>query len=215
MSTGRHPGADANLLRSVIRCTGSVTAAPVSPLASAVDRPRTQARQASESFGPREGSAVLVLDTFDRLVGADHPVEAAGIIVQARQQAPDVVLMVTSRTRLTLRDQRVVPLTGLGLEPDGPAVEMFRERSMAVGGDLNDPGQDDAIVAICRLLRGVPLAIELAAARTIQLPLALLARLRSPGPGHLLGVLANGARDAPVRQRSMRAQCPGATSSAG
>ncbi len=175
-------------------------------LARAVDIARTHAQQAGGGFGPTGQSAVLVLDTFDRLLGADHQVEAAGIIWEAWQHAPDLVLIVTSRTRLTLRDERVVPLAGLGLEPDGPAVEMFRERSLAVGGDLSDPSQDDAIVAICRLLRGVPLAIELAAARTIQLPpLALLARLRSAGNRHLLGVLASGALDAPVRQRSMRA----------
>ena len=175
-------------------------------LARAIDMARASTSQAAGRIGPGAGPAVLVLDTFDRLLGADHPVEAAGIIWEAWQQAPDLVLMVTSRTRLTLRDERVMPLSGLGLDPDGPAVEMFRERSLAVGGDLSDPSQDDAIVAICRLLRGVPLAIELAAARTVQLPpLALLARLRSPGAGHLLGVLASGAIDAPIRQRSMRA----------
>ena len=175
-------------------------------LSQAVDAARAHARRATDRYGHGVGATVLVLDTVDRLLGADHPVETAGIIWEAWRQAPDLVLMVTSRTRLTLRDEHVVPLSGLGLAPDGPAVEMFRERSLAVGSDLSDPSQDDAILAICRLLRGVPLAIKLAAARTVQLPpLALLARLRSAGTGHLLGVLASGAIDAPIRQRSMRA----------
>ena len=76
---------------------------------------------------------------------------------------PDLVVLVTSRARLGLRFEVVLPLTGLGLQPDGPAVQMFRERSRAVGGDLGEPGADAAITAVCRQLRGVPLAIELAA----------------------------------------------------
>ena len=149
---------------------------------------------------------LLVLDTFDRLHDADQLVGPASAIGLAQRADPDLVVLVTSRARLGLRFEVVLPLTGLGLQPGGPAVQMFRERSRAVGGDLGGPGADAAIAAVCRQLRGVPLAIELAAGRTTLLPpAALLARMGSADPANLLGVLANGPVDAPARHRSIRA----------
>jgi predicted ATPase/DNA-binding CsgD family transcriptional regulator len=149
---------------------------------------------------------LLLLDTFDRLHDADKLVGPASAIGLAQRADPDLVVLVTSRARLGLRFEVVRPLTGLGLQPDGPAVQMFRERSKAVGGDLGGSGADAAIAAVCRHLRGVPLAIELAAGRTTLLPpAALLVRMGSADPANLLGVLANGPVDAPARHRSIRA----------
>ena len=154
----------------------------------------------------RQQRVLLLLDTFDRLHDADQLVGPASAIGLAQRADPDLVVLATSRARLALRFERVLPLTGLGVHPGGPAVQMFRERSKAVGGDLGEIGQDAAIAAVCRQLRGVPLAIELAAGRTTLLPpAALLARMGSAEPADLLGVLANGPVDAPARHRSIRA----------
>jgi predicted ATPase/DNA-binding CsgD family transcriptional regulator len=149
---------------------------------------------------------LLLLDTFDRLHDADQLLGPASVIGLAQRADPDLVVLATSRARLALRFERVLPLTGLAVHPGGPAEQMFRERSKAAGGDLGESGQEAAITAVCRQLRGVPLAIELAAGRTTLLPpAALLARMGSAEPADLLGVLANGPVDAPARHRSIRA----------
>ena len=72
---------------------------------------------------------LLLLDTFDRLHDADKLVGPASAIGLAQRADPNLVVLVTSRARLGLRFEVVLPLTGLGLQPDGPAVQMFRERS--------------------------------------------------------------------------------------
>jgi len=155
---------------------------------------------------PLQQRVLLVLDTFDRLHDADLLVGPASAIGLAQGADPHLAVLVTSRARLGLRFEVVLPLTGLGLAPGGPAEQMFRDRSMAVGGDLGGAGDEAAITAVCRQLRGVPLAIELAAGRTTLLPpAALLARMASAEPANLLGVLANGPVDAPARHRSIRA----------
>ena len=121
---------------------------------------------------------------------------------------PDLAVLVTSRSRLGLTDERVVPLAGLNVEPGGPAVQLFNERCRGVGGD-RDIGTvlaESAVVEICRLMGGAPLAIELAAARTaVMSPIALLGQLRLPDDGRVLGLLAHGPVDLPTRQLSMRA----------
>src|SRR6478609_4248814 len=160
--------------------------------------------QAGTAIRPER--ALLLLDTFDRLHDADQLVGPASAIGVAQRADPDLVVLATSRARLALSFERVLPLTGLGVQPGGPAVQMFRERSKAFGGDLGGTGQETAIAAVCRLLRGVPLAIELAAGRTTLLPpAALLARMGSAEPADLLGGMANGPVDAPARHRSIRA----------
>jgi tetratricopeptide (TPR) repeat protein len=82
--------------------------------------------------------------------------------------------------------------------PAGDAATLFVERARAVGREIEP---DEAVDAICRRLDGLPLAIELAAARTkILAPDLLLQRLDSALP-----ILTGGARDAPERQRTLRA----------
>ncbi len=145
---------------------------------------------------------VLVLDTFEHLSGA------ATLVSQIQGAIPDLAVLVTSRSRLGLTDERVVPLTGLTVEPGGPAVQLFHERCQGVGGDraIGTVPAELAVVEICRLLGGAPLAIELAAARTaVMSPVALLGQLRQPDDGRVLGLLAHGPVDLPARQVSMRA----------
>ena len=118
---------------------------------------------------------MLVLDTFEHVSGA------AALVSQIQAAIPDLVVLVTSRCRLGLRDERVVPLPGLSCEPGGAAIQLFHDRSRAVGGGRHPRTDlaDAAIGEICRLLDGVPLAIELAAARAaLMSPIALLAQFR-------------------------------------
>ena len=118
-------------------------------------------------------------------------------------------MLVTSRAALRVRAEHVFPVPPLSLpEPgdltaatDSEAVRLFCDRAEAVQPDFRcDAGTADAIAAICRLLDGLPLAIELAAAR-IQLfdVHDLQARLEDR-----LDVLRGGARDLPERQQTLR-----------
>ncbi len=145
---------------------------------------------------------VLVLDTFE------HVTAAAGLVTDLLAALPALLILVTSRCRLGLRDEQVVPLGGLGVAADGPAASLFRDRARRAGSHRAPPSaaDDAAVVQLCDLLGGVPLAIELAAARTaLMRPAALLAQLRRTDNRRVLGLLARGAIDLPSRQVSMRA----------
>jgi predicted ATPase len=131
-----------------------------------------------------ESELLVVLDNFEQLL------DAAPLLTQVLARAPRLKLLVTSRALL-----RVGAEHELQVPPLDAAVELFAARAPEV--DASDP----AVAAICARLEGLPLAIELAAARVRLLPPAqLLARLESR-----LDVLTAGARDAPERQRTMRA----------
>jgi predicted ATPase/DNA-binding CsgD family transcriptional regulator len=143
---------------------------------------------------------LLVLDNFEQVV------EAAPQLMPLLTDCPDLKVLITSRRPLRLSGERVVVVQPLSLaEPRGQelpeAVRLFVARADEARGGFVPSGPDRAIVAeICRRLDGLPLAIELAAARAAQLPpRALLARL-DPG----LPLLTGGPRDVPARQRTMR-----------
>ncbi len=149
---------------------------------------------------------LLVLDNFEQVVAAGPAV--SGLLAAA----PRLKVLVTSRMALRLRGEQEFPVAPLALpEPArtatvedlsaSPAVALFVQRARAVQPGYVPRAEDAAaIVEICRRLDGLPLAIELAAARTkILSPDALLARL-----SNRLQVLTSGARDAPDRQRTMR-----------
>jgi predicted ATPase len=151
---------------------------------------------------------LLVLDNFE------HVVAAAALVARLLHAAPRLKVLVTSRTALRLRGEHAVvvsPLALPGVSHAGtedvadllryPAVALFVERSQAAGSRLTlDLQTLLTVVEICRRLDGLPLAIELAAARSNVLPpRALLAHLDIRLP-----VLTGGARDAPTRQRTMR-----------
>jgi predicted ATPase/DNA-binding CsgD family transcriptional regulator len=141
---------------------------------------------------------VVVLDTFERLLAS---VELLDELLEA---CPDLQLLVTSRSRLRLKGENVVPVGALPGGPDGPAVAMFYEHARAVGG-LRAAGPADeraAVVTLCELLDGSPMAIELAAARTTMFtPAALVAALQS-GEQSRLRMLTGGS--ASGRHRDMR-----------
>jgi predicted ATPase len=127
---------------------------------------------------------LLLLDNFEQVV------EAASGLSQLLEVCPKLHLLTTSRALLRIAGEREYPVEPL---PEEDAVDLFRERA-AVAEPL------EAVHAICRRLDGLPLAIELAAARTRLLPPdQLLERLERALP-----VLTAGRRDAPERQRTLR-----------
>ncbi|MEU1971653.1 DUF4062 domain-containing protein [Microbacterium sp. NPDC019599] len=149
---------------------------------------------------------LLVLDNFEQIV------DAAPILVELYTLAPDVVLLVTSRVLLRVRGERVFDVPPLAsydaASPESvtraltsPAVELFVERARAVKPDFAvTEANAAAVVGICRALEGVPLAIELAAARMrVLTPVAILDRLDRQLP-----LLVESSRDLPERQRTLR-----------
>lgn len=149
---------------------------------------------------------LLVLDNVE------HLVEAAPAVGQLLGAAPRLKVLATSRTPLRLRAEREYPVPPLGLPRRTPslplaqlvqsdAVRLFVARAQAVkpGFTLTDANAP-AVAEICWRLDGLPLAIELAAARVRMLsPQAILARLERRLP-----FLTGGARDTPQRQRTLR-----------
>ena len=154
----------------------------------------------------RERRLLLVLDNYE------HVVDAAPLVTDLLSSAPDIQILVTSRARLRLSGEyeHVVPplgLVGPGEQvtfdelAESPAVQLFVARARAVQEAFALTAENAATVAaICRRLDGLPLAIELAAARVKVLSVsALLARLE-----RRLTVLTGGGRDLPARQQTMR-----------
>ena len=132
---------------------------------------------------------LLLLDNFE------HLLDAAPAVSTALASAGGLRVLVTSRMPLHISAEREYRLDPL---PTDDASTLFVERARGVGRDVT---RDDTVGAICRRLDGLPLAIELAAARTKLLaPERLLERLES-----VLPLLTGGVRDAPERQRTLRA----------
>lgn len=150
---------------------------------------------------------LLVLDNFE------HVLPAAAHLAELLAVCPHLKLLVTSRAPLRLRWEHVLEVPPLAL-PDirqlppldvlaqVPAVALFTQRARAVDAGFRlTESNARAVAELCVRLDGLPLAIELAAARSRALPpQALLARLE-----HRLDLLAAGAADLPPRHRSLRA----------
>jgi predicted ATPase/class 3 adenylate cyclase len=154
----------------------------------------------------RDRRLLLVLDNFEQVQ------EAAALVGELLRSSPGLRAVVTSRSPLHIYGEQeyAVPPLGLpvaGADPDPveiaryESVALFVERAAAVNPGFRLTAANAAIVAeICALLDGLPLAIELAAARTRLLPpQALLARL-----GQRLDTLSSGSRDLPERQQTLR-----------
>ena len=150
---------------------------------------------------------LLVLDNFEQLV------EAAPLVSELLSGCPGVSVVITSREPARLAAERVFPVRPLAvpsIAAPGSAVElerfaavaMFVDRARARAPDFAIDEANAAHVSdICRRLDGLPLALELAAARVgLLAPADLAGRL-----DHALGVLVSGTRDAPARQRTLRA----------
>jgi predicted ATPase len=154
-----------------------------------------------------DGAWLLILDNLEQVTGA------APDLGELLARCPGVTILATSRTVLGLRAEQEYPVPPLPL-PAGPAtapeaelaaspaVALFVDRARAVRPDFAlTPGNAAAVAGICRRLEGLPLAIELAAARTRLLdPATLLRRLTAS-----LDALGTGAVDLPERQQTLRA----------
>jgi predicted ATPase len=121
---------------------------------------------------------LLVLDNCEHLVA-----EVGVLVEQLIGRCWNLQILATSREALRVRGERVHPVPSL--DADGPAFELFCERARATDGSFSADGHRDVLVEICERLDGIPLAIELAAARVRSLsPAELLERL--PDRFHLL-----------------------------
>ena len=152
-----------------------------------------------------ERRLLLVLDNVE------HVVAAAPAIAKLVAAAPALTVLATSRQPLHVSGERVFPVPPLELPVvDGDwdavvgneAISLFVERARAIRPDFElTEANARAVAAICLRLDGLPLAIELAAARVVLFPpAALLARL-----DERLEVLTGGARDRPTRHHTLRA----------
>jgi predicted ATPase len=139
---------------------------------------------------------LLVLDNLEQVTGA------APDIAALLGACPQLTLLVTSRTTLQIRGETeflVAPLEASA--GSSPAVRLFLERARAINPTFASTSADlDIVAAICQKLDGLPLAIELAAARArILSPQAILDRL-----DNALKLLTHGPSDLPDRQKTLR-----------
>ncbi|MDW4573842.1 DUF4062 domain-containing protein [Microbacterium sp. M3] len=154
-----------------------------------------------------ERRVLIVLDNFEQIV------DAAPVLVRLYTVAPSATFLVTSRVVLRIRGERVYEVPALSTPPgDGPAsldratrsaaVSLFVDRARAIDPDFDVTGDNARDLAdICRTLEGLPLAIELAAAKVrILTPAGIAERL-----GQSLPLLTAAVRDLPERHRTMRA----------
>jgi predicted ATPase/class 3 adenylate cyclase len=153
----------------------------------------------------RHRSVLLVLDNFEQVV------DAAPVVAELLREAPKVRAIVTSRIPLQISGEQELPIPPLSVPQQGAesavqalrsaAVKLFVERATAARPDFRLTDENaGAVVDIVRRLDGLPLAIELSAARTRVLSVQALAeRLDQP-----LAMLTGGARDRPARQQTLR-----------
>src|SRR5215469_1347237 len=154
----------------------------------------------------RDKHRLLLLDNFEQVI------QASTLLVELLEACPDLKLLVTSREVLRLRGEYQFAVPPLALPdkshlsdaeslPHVAAVNLFLQRAQAIRPDFQLKTDNAATIAqICVRLDGLPLAIELAAARVkVLAPQALLARLN-----RRLHILTGGAHDLPLRQRTLR-----------
>ena len=147
-------------------------------------------------LGPRQ--LLLVLDNFE------HVVEAAPDVIELLLQAPSVKTLIASRAPMRVAAEHEYPVPELAASE---AAALFMERAQAIQPAFQD-GNGSLIAEICRRLDGLPLAIELAAARIKLLtPQALLERL-----DRRLPVLTGGGGICPTGNARCATRSPGATS---
>ncbi len=179
----------------------------VAQIAAALSLKESGGRRLQETLHDYLASKAMlfVIDNFEQVM------DAASEVASLLSSGPDVRVLVTSREPLRIAGEQEFAVPPLSLPSSSsprleeaeqsPAVALFTERARGVRADF-DLTEDNvaAVIAICRRLDGLPLAIELAAARIKVLsPHGLLDRL-----DHSLKLLSSGRRDASERQRTLR-----------
>ncbi|MCM2416900.1 BTAD domain-containing putative transcriptional regulator [Streptomyces sp. RKAG293] len=137
------------------------------------------------------GPALLVLDNCEQVIRG-----AADLVQALVSSSGDLRVLATSRAPLGLTSEAVYALPELGLDT---AVELFTQRARAARPGVELP--PDAVAELCRHLDGLPLAVELAAARVRVLSVPEIARRL----GDRFALLRGGARDTPERHRTLHA----------
>lgn len=155
----------------------------------------------------RDKELLLLLDNFE------HLVEEATYLADILRHAPEVTLLVTSRERLNLQGESVFAVEGFRLPPtaatstaadlaDNDAVQLFVQSARRARHDFAlSPSNEAAVVHICRLVAGLPLALELAAAWVRSLSCREIAQEIEAG----ISFLTTTHRDVPERHRSLTA----------
>jgi predicted ATPase/DNA-binding CsgD family transcriptional regulator len=179
-----------------------------SAIAHVVGAAETGGRAPAQGLGDVLGDrhTLLVIDNFEHLLAA------APLATDLLARCPHLTILATSRTTLRLAGEHEFPVSPLPVpDPEHlpelddlaefPAVRLFAARAQAIDPAFARVSANAAAVAaICHRLDGLPLAIELAAARSrLFTPAVLLPRL-----AHRLPLLTSGRRDAPARHRTMR-----------
>ncbi|MER7408348.1 BTAD domain-containing putative transcriptional regulator [Streptomyces sp. NPDC000070] len=137
------------------------------------------------------GPALLVLDNCEQIIRG-----AADLVQALVSSSKDLRVLATSRAPLGLTSEAVYALPELGLDT---SVELFTQRARAARPGVELPS--DAVAGLCRHLDGLPLAVELAAARVRVLSVPEIARRL----GDRFALLRGGARDTPERHRTLHA----------
>jgi predicted ATPase/DNA-binding CsgD family transcriptional regulator len=175
----------------------------VARVAAAVGVAEEQGRPLTETLAAalRPRHLLLSLDNCEHLLD-----ESARICQLLLASSPELRLLATSREPLRIAGETVWPVPPLPVarsdRSPGEAVQLFSERAMAaLPGFAVTPSNVDAVTELCRSLDGIPLAIELAAARVRALSVEQI-RMRV---ADRFGLLVMGNRTAPLRQRTLRA----------
>ncbi len=176
---------------------GSITDSELvaTALADALEIQRVANRTIPQLIGDQlqnSGTFLLLLDNFEQVL------PAAIVLAETLEACPSLKILVTSRSCLRIYGEQEFPVTPLA---QSSAIELFVQRAAAVWPDFAMTSENAlAIQEICSRVDGLPLAIELAAARTKVLsPSAILDRLQSR-----LQLLTGGALDLPERQQTLR-----------
>ena len=177
-----------------IASPGDVSRAVAGPLGIKESPGRPLDRSIVAALSARQ--LLLVLDN------CEHVIDGAAELAQAiAEGCPDVQVLATSREGLGLGHGLERLIAVAPLEPAGPGAELFSERASAASATFDPQASRGDVEEICRRLDGVPLAIELAAARTGSLaPADLLRRLDDH-----LRLLTGGRRGGAERHRTLRA----------
>jgi predicted ATPase/DNA-binding winged helix-turn-helix (wHTH) protein len=164
-------------------------------LADALEIQQVASRTVPQLIGDQlrnSGPFLLLLDNFEQVL------PAATVVAETLEACPSLKIMVTTRACLRIYGEQEFPVAPLA---QNSAIELFVQRAAAVWPDFAMTSENAlAIREICSRVDGLPLAIELAAARTKVLsPSAILDRLQSR-----LQLLTGGALDLPERQQTLR-----------
>ena len=203
-SLDRHPGGVFFVELSPVAEADLIATA----IAQALGLPDAGGRSATDRIVDHlaERRVLLVLDNFEQVT------EGAPIVAELLTRVPNLSVLTTTRAALHVSGEQEYPVPPLSL-PDlahlpgsealgqFEAVRLFIERARAVKPDFAVTNENaPAVAEICVRLDGLPLAIELAAARVrVLAPQAMLARLE-----HRLSLLSSGLRDLPARQQTLR-----------